>query len=618
MGRRRKGETFQRVLARRTFLKGAAAGVTWAMCPPGARAQDGSSLTFSSISLSTEDALLVPPGYSASVLLRWGDPLTADAPEFDVRNQTAEAQAQQFGYNCDFLGYFPLSGADSNAAGLLVVNHETSSGALMFPNYVAANATRQQVDVEMAAIGLSVVEIRRRAGVWEYVRGSAFNRRLTVETEMLITGPAAGHEWMKTSYDPSGTRVRGTMNNCAGGKTPWGTVLTAEENFQGFFANRNALPDGDVRANHTRYGVSTGASGRRWELHHDRFNLVREPNEPFRFGWIVEFDPYDPSSVPRKRTALGRTRHEGATTVVAPDGRLAVYCGDDQQFEYVYKFVSRDRYNPNRREANFNLLDEGVLFVARFYADGTGAWLPLLFGFGPLTPANGFHSQGDILIKTRQAADLLGATRMDRPEDVETNPINRKVYVSLTNNTQRTAAQVDAANPRANNRHGHILEITEESDNHAATHFRWEIFMLCGNPNNPLDGTYFAGYLPVLVSAISNPDNFAFDRRGNLWIATDGQPGTLRGNDGLFAVPTDGPERGRVRQFLSAPVQGEVCGPEFTPDNTSLFVAIQHPGSGGALFNRVVSNWPDGEQPPKPSVVAVVKNPGSGSAVIGS
>lgn len=610
-------ETFETVLARRTFLKGAAAGVTWLACP--ARGQAGSALGFSPILLLSQDAVIVADGYSAGVVIRWGDPLTADAPEFDVRNQTPEAQARQFGYNCDFLGFFPLPGADPNAAGLLAVNHETTVGAIMFENYVAANATRRQVDIEMAAMGLSIVEIRRGARGWEYVRGSAFNRRLTMETEMLLTGPAAGHELMKTSYDPSGRRVRGTLHNCAGGKTPWGTVLTAEENFHGFFANRNALPAGEVRSNHERYGVSTGASSRRWELHHDRFNVTREPNEPFRFGWIVEIDPYDPGFVPRKRTALGRTKHEGAATVLAPDGRLVVYSGDDQQFEYVYKFVTRDRYNPSRREANFDLLDDGVLFVARFLSDGSGIWVPLLYGFGPLVPANGFFSQADVLIQTRRAADFLGATRMDRPEDVEANPVNKKVYVSLTNNTQRTAAQIDLANPRANNRHGHILEITEAGDNYAATRFRWEIFMLCGNPHNAADAPiYFAEFDPYQVSPISNPDKFAFDLQGNLWIATDGQPGAINGNDGLYAVPTEGPERGRVRQFLSAPMQGEVCGPEFTPDNTTLFCAIQHPGNGGALFTRAVSNWPDGAQPPKPSVLAVTKNPGAGSPVIGS
>lgn len=613
-------ETFEQVLARRSFLKGAAAVPLLVLGPAGAQSS-GSALGFQPITLSSEDRIIVAPGYSAGVLLRWGDPLTSDAPEFDVLNQSAEAQTKQFGYNCDFIGYFPLPrpGSTSSSSGLLAVNHETSAGALMFPNYVAASATRQQVDVEMAAIGMSIVEIRKVGGVWEYVRGSPFNRRLTVETEMRITGPAAGLDLMKTSYDPTGARVRGTLNNCAGGKTPWGTVLTSEENFHSFFANRDRLPDGEVRDIHRRYGVSGGASGRRWELYHDRFDVTKEPNESFRFGWIVEIDPYDPNFVPRKRTALGRSKHEGAATAITADGRVAVYSGDDERFEYIYKFVSKDRYSPDQREANFNLLDEGVLFVARFQPDGAGFWIPLLFGFGPLTPANGFRSQGDILIKTRLAADAVGATRMDRPEDIETNPVNKKVYAALTNNTQRTAEAVDPANPRPNNRHGHIIEISEAGDNPGATRFRWEIFMLCGDPTNPEDQpTFFAGFDKSRVSPISSPDNFAFDQKGNMWIATDGQGGTLRANDALFAVPTEGPERGYVRQFMSCPAGGEMCGPEFSPDNTNLFCAIQHPGGGGALFTRVVSNWPDGGQPPRPSVVAVVKSPGFGSSTIGT
>jgi len=612
-------QTFEQVLGRRAILKGAAASVPLLVLGQ-AGAQTGSSLGFIPIGPSSEDKIVVSPGYSVSVVLRWGAPLTNDAPDFDLFNQSAEAQARQFGYNCDYVGFFPLAAPSLGHSflGLLAVNHETTAGALMFPNYVSTAPTRQQVDVELAAHGVSIVEVRRVGSAWEYVQGSHFNRRLTGETEMRITGPAAGEDLMRTSYDPTGTLVRGTLNNCAGGKTPWGTLLTAEENFSGYFANRESLPDGEVRAIHRRLNVASGATSRRWERFHDRFDVVKEPHEPFRFGWVVEVDPYDPSFVPRKRTALGRFKHEGATTTLAPDGRLAAYMGDDERFEFIYKFVSAGKYNPDQREANFNLLDEGILFVARFHPDGTGAWIPLLFGFGPLTAANGFRSQGDVLIKTRLAADAVGGTRMDRPEDVETNPVNRRVYVALTNNTQRATTNTDNANPRVNNRHGHILEITESGNDPAATRFTWEIFMLCGDPNNPADRpTFFAGFDTRLVSAISNPDNFAFDQRGNLWIATDGQPGTLRSNDGLFAVPTEGPERGYLRQFMSVPAGGEMCGPEFSPDDTTLFCSIQHPGSGGVLFTRVVSNWPDGTQPPKPSVLAVVKNPGSSSPIIG-
>jgi secreted PhoX family phosphatase len=447
------------------------------------------------------------------------------------------------------------------------------------------------------------------------VRDSRFNRRITGETSMMITGPAAGHPLMRTREDPAGTTVRGMLNNCAGGTTPWGTILTCEENFHQYFANAGRLADDDPRkAVHARYGFPSGASERRWELHHDRFDLAKEPNEPFRFGWVVEIDPYDPSFAPRKRTALGRSKHEGATTVLARDGRVVVYSGDDERFEYIYKFVTAKAMRRGDLGQNLTLLDDGTLYVARFLPDGTGSWLPLIYGEGPLTRANGFENQGDVVINARRAADLLGATKMDRPEDVEASPVTGTVYAVLTNNTRRAADQVDAANPRPNNRHGHIIEWTEEGDEPAATRFRWNIFMLCGDPKDPSYMTYFAGFPAEQVSPISSPDNIAFDRRGDLWISTDGQPSTFRRNDAIFAVPVGGAQRGFLRQFLSAPRGAEVCGPQFTPDNHTLFCAIQHPGEGGGLENPV-SSWPDGTQPPKPSVVAVWRPDGG---VIGS
>jgi len=628
---RSKDETFaevvQRRLSRRGFLKGGLAGASLLVLGPvilGRRddvaAAPEPTLTFQPIALSEEDRVIVSPGYAVTVLIRWGDPIHPDAPAFDVKHQTAERQALQFGYNCDWLDFFPLPHhlSPNASRGLLAVNHEYTNPELMFLGYVPGSPTQEQVDVEIAAHGLSIVEVvRLPIGGWRYRLSSDFNRRLTGETEIVITGAAAGHDWMKTSYDPAGTRVRGMLNNCAGGKTPWGTILTCEENFHQYFANRDALPDDDPRkAVHTRYGLPTGASERRWELYHPRFDLAQEPNEPFRFGWVVEIDPYDPHFVPKKRTALGRFRHEGATCVVALDGRVAVYSGDDERFEYLYKFVTAGQYDARRREANFGLLDEGTLYVARFHDDGTGEWLPLVFGQGPLTPANGFNSQGDVLINTRGAADLLGATQTDRPEDIETNPVTGKVYCVMTNNTRRTAEDVDAANPRADNRHGHIIELTEDDNDHMAQTFTWEIFLLCGDPDNPDDGAYFAGFDPRLVSPISSPDNITFDLRGNLWIATDGQPSTFGKNDGIYAVPVEGPERGYVRQFLSGVPGGEMASLAFNPHNHALFCSVQHPGEGSTLA-APSSTWPDGTTPPRPSVIAVERESG-GSRVIGS
>ncbi|MEW6299682.1 MAG: PhoX family phosphatase [Thermodesulfobacteriota bacterium] len=626
-GETRAGEAFQDILARRvarrSFLKGAFVGGPLLVIgssllrPRDSEANDyRDTLQFRPVALDDQDRVLVPDGYGAQVLIRWGDPLFVGAPAFDVHNQNPAAQVRQFGFNCDYVGFCPLPHHRSRNSrqGLLVVNHEYTTPGDMFPGYAQGSPTRNQVDVELAAHGVSVVEVERHPQRgWQYNQKSRFTRRITGETEIEITGPAAGHPLLQVSYDPSGTRVRGTLNNCAGGKTLWGTILTCEENFNQYFANRNLVADPVAQAIHTRYGLPGGASDRRWENFHDRFNLAVEPNEPFRFGWVVEIDPYDPNWVPKKRTALGRFKHEGATLTLARDGRVAVYSGDDERFDYMYKFVSRRGIRP-RREENFDLLDEGTLYVAKFRDDGTGEWIPLIGGHGPLAA----WSREEVLINTRGAADLVGGTKMDRPEDIETNPANGKVYCVFTNNTRRGVGAnpgPDAANPRANNRHGHIIELTEGRNDPAAETFTWEIFMLCGDPGNPTDApVFFAGFDPAQVSPISSPDNIVFDRRGNLWVATDGQPSTFKKNDGLYAVPVEGEDRGFLRQFLSVPVGAETCGPEFTPDNHTLFVAVQHPGEDGGLANPA-SRWPDGDIA-RPSVIAVTKI-GRGSPVIG-
>jgi hypothetical protein len=557
----------------------------------------------------TVDEISVPDGYFARTLIRWGEPLTASAPEFDVWNQTRAAQEQQFGYNCDFVGFLPLPlGSNNSNRGLLVVNHEYTNPELMFPGYniEEPDPTQEQVDVELAAHGVSVVEIQRVGASWEVVRDSQYNRRITGFTPHTATGPAASHEWMKTSTDPEGTTILGTLNNCAAGKTPWGTVLTAEENFHQYFGNGRGLPNDDFRkAIHNRYGMPSAASERRWENYYDRFDVAKEPNEGFRHGWIVEVDPYDPTSTPVKRTALGRFRHEAATIAIAPGGQAVAYMGDDARGEYVYKFVSNGRYNPRDRMAAMSLMDEGVLYVARFNPDGSGEWLPLVHGQGPLNEGNGFMDQGDILIKTRNAADALGATKMDRPEDVEMNPVNKRVYVLLTNNNTRGVDRgpaVDPPNPRANNTTGHIVEIIENGDDAAATTFRWEMFILAGMPTD--ESTFFAGFDKSKVSPIAAPDNITFDLAGNAWVATDGQASAIKLNDGLFAIPTAGAQRGNVQQFFSTVAGSEVCGPEFTPDNRTLFLAIQHPGEGGT-FAEPISNWPDRQGLPRPSVIFI-------------
>jgi len=561
----------------------------------------------------------VAPGYDAKVLLRWGDAVETGAPAFDPMNQTAAAQAKQFGYNCDYIGFLPLPAGSTNGdRGLLTVNHEYTNPHLMFPD-VARNQklTKAQAEIEMAAHGHSIVEIAKQDGTWSVVRDSKYNRRIHLGTPMRISGPAAGHDRMKTNADTTGTFVFGTVNNCAGGHTPWGTVLIAEENFNGYFGGEPAKT-AEAR-NYKRYGIRA-KSRYSWADHYDRFNIDREPNEPNRFGWMVEIDPYDPESTPVKRTALGRFKHEGATTVINKDGRIVVYTGDDQQFDYIYKFVSDGRYVENDRAANSALLDNGTLYVAKFDADGTLNWLPLIWGAGLLTPANGFNSQADVLIETRYAADLLGATPMDRPEDVEPNPVTGTVYVMLTNNTRRKANQIDGVNPRPNNRHGHILEMIPPGRgadaDHAAHQFSWEIPLMAGNPAKDSDG---AKYNASVSSNgwLSNPDNCAFDSKGRLWIATDGAPKSGIA-DGVWATDVEGDGRMLTKRFFAAPRGAELCGPCFTPDDRTFFAAVQHPADEkNSTFANPSTRWPDfrDDMPPRPSVVVITKADGG---VIGS
>ncbi len=602
----------------RTFLAGAAAV---AASSSTAKAAVSTGLTFKPIRLGKDqDYLDIPEGYEAGVVIKWGDPVVQNSPAFNPMAQNGASQSMQFGYNCDMITYHPLPNWQSTSSrrALMCVNHEYTDPVQMFPNWSAANTTKDFVDAEIAAHGVSVIEIEELFGTWQYIANSRYNRRITGETEMLLTGPAAGDPLLQTSADRTGTRVRGTLNNCAGGQTPWGTFLTAEENFNQYFANRNQMAAGPNRDNMARYGLPTAASPRRWERFYDRFDMAKEPNEANRFGWVVEIDPYDPNSMPKKRTALGRAKHENASTTVARNGQVVVYSGDDERFDYVYKFVTAGAFNPDNRAANMDLLDNGTLYVARFDADGTGVWLPVVHGTGPLTTANGWRNQADVLIRCRQACDALGATRMDRPEDVEVNPATGFLYIVCTNNSNRGVGSnpgTDAANPRANNRAGHIIELKENGNDHTATRFAWSIFMLCGDPNDPNQTTYFAGAPKEKVSPIGAPDNIAFDNQGNLWIGTDGMDSALGWQDAIYACVTEGPDRGTLLPFMSVPIGAETCGPTFTPDNTTFFLAVQHPGEGGT-FERPISNWPTGSGIPRPGVVFVRKAWGRG--VVGS
>ncbi len=589
-----------------------------------------SAFAFRELDSTPTDRAEVAEGYNAEVLIRWGDAVLADAPAFAPTAQTAAAQARQFGYNNDYLGYFPLPGtANPSAHGLLCVNHEYTNEELMFPGLgrqdaagplgrekAFAGMTNELAAVEMMAHGGSVLEVRRTGERWQVVAGSRYARRVTAETPMEITGPAAGHPRLQTSADPTGRRVLGMLNNCAGGRTPWGTWLSCEENINGYFSGRLAEGHAET-ANYRRMGIP----GRwmNWGDYEPRFDLSKEPNEPNRFGWVVEIDPFDPTSTPKKRTALGRFKHEGAAGIVARGGQYVVYSGDDERYDYVYRFVTEGRVSGDRTR-DMTLLDSGTLSVARYNADGTGDWLPLVFGEGPLTPANGFNSQADVVIEARRASDLLGATRMDRPEDVEANPRTDKVYVMLTNNNRRKADEVNPANPRADNRFGHIVEMLPDGRDHAAPRFTWDILVRCGDPSIAAVGATFNSRT-TKDGWFGMPDNCAIDADGRLWIATDGNfPNRTGRNDGVWAMETEGERRGTSKLFFKCPFGAELCGPEFTPDGETFFVALQHPGetdpedpnAAPATYENPATRWPDfsPDMPPRPAIVAITRKGG--------
>ncbi|MDJ0949780.1 MAG: PhoX family phosphatase [Alphaproteobacteria bacterium] len=611
------GDIVAQRLSRRSVLAGLAAAAGTAITSPWPRAlAHGSSLTFQEIPQGGGPDHAVAPGYRADVLLRWGDPVLPGAPAFDPRAMSVDGQRMQFGYNADYVAYLPLPRwSTSPEHGLLFVNHEYTNRELMWPGLQAWDATTEaQARIEMAAHGASIVEVRKEAGRWRAVPDGILNRRLTaLDTLVHVSGPAAGHARMRTKADPTGRTVVGTLNNCAGGTTPWGTVLTCEENFDLYFAGdpaRTSEPD-----RFRRYGIGEKLLYS-WHLNDSRFDIEAEPNEPNRFGWVVEYDPYFPDVPPVKRTALGRFKHEGATTVISADGRLAVYSGDDDEFDYLYRFVSDRPVDPENRLANHDLLDRGTLSVARFNADGTMDWLPLVYGQNGLDRSNGFARQADVLIETRRAADVLGATPMDRPEDVETNPRTGRVYVMLTINRERSEARIDAANPRADNRFGHILELAPPGDgpvrDHSADQYRWDVFILAGDPSEAGHG---ARYHPDVSKDgwLTNPDNCAFDLRGRLWISTDQDTDQYdRGvSDGIYACDTTGPGRALTRFFYRGPIGAECPGLCFTPDGRTLFCAVQHPAEGSTLA-APATRWPDFAEgmPPRPSVVAITKEDG--------
>ena len=510
----------------------------------------------------------------------------------------------------------------SSQDGLLVLNHEyieprflhtAAVGLTLNAGDVPMNAdgTRDadQVLKEINAHGISIVRIRQQeTGTWEVVRDS-HNRRITGLTPMEFTGPVRGSEFLKTRYSPEGTGTRGTLNNCAHGVTPWNTYLFCEENWARYF--RNGDPEASLPREQTRYGVSREMSRYGWEraqgqgddyVRFDVSRLGNSPQEDYRnevngFGWVVEVDPFNPNDTPKKRTALGRFAHEGVVFQPAVPGQPVVcYSGDDARFEYIYKYVSADSYDP--ATASGELLNRGRLYVARFHEDGGGEWLPLVFGEGPLTPENGFSSQADVLVNTRTAADVLGATKMDRPEWGAIDPETGAVYFTLTNNTRRTEDQVDAANPRAENTWGHIIRWREGGDGPTATQFEWDVFVLAGPE---MDSETLKGEPLEETNIFACPDGLWFDGHRRLWIQTDISESVMNqgehaqfGNNQMLAAD---PDTGEIRRFLTGPIGQEITGVVSTPDQRTLFINVQHPGATTSAeafaAGSVVSRWPD-------------------------
>ncbi|HPL77769.1 MAG TPA: PhoX family phosphatase [Burkholderiaceae bacterium] len=582
------------------------------MGPVGYAGTSRPPLGFTAVPGSLRDAVVVPPEYEFQVLYRWGDPtgIGSSLPAFrpDASN-TAEDQALQAGMHHDGMHFFPL-GSDGRRA-LLVLNHEYTDEQQLHADG-AAPLTAAKVRKSQHAVGVSVIEIERLPSGWRQVLPSGYARRIHARTPMHIAGPAAGSALLQTAADPSGQVVLGTLANCAMGVTPWGTYLTCEENFHGYFGADKSL-GGTSDAAARRYGTTPGGQWVDWYRFDERFDVLKHPNESHRFGWVVEIDPMDPTSTPVKRTALGRKCTESATCTLTRDGRVAVYMGDDARFEFIYKFVSRDRVRPGGYAANRDLLDHGTLYAARFDASGQGAWLELTNG------DNGHADQAEVLVHARLAASARGATPMDRPEWVAIHPRTAEVFVSLTNNSQRGAPGrpvADAANPRASNLGGHIMRWTEAGADAAATTFTWSHFVLAGDPAVPGTDTR---YPSPQADAFGAPDGLHFDSAGLLWIQTDmsGQAigkGTYAnlGNNALLCADL---ATGSIKRFLTGPNGSEITGCVVTPDRSTLFVNIQHPGetsdSGGARAN---SAWPDGSEPgsarPRSAIVAVRRRNG--------
>ena len=596
-------DVVEEAISRRGFLNGVLAfgsgaavmGVGAMMSSTSARAQGASRFAFTPIPIATDATVHVPEGYSWSVVARWGDALTSDAEAFDpATGHSAANAAKVFGENTDGMWLYNVDGRE-----VIAVNNEYANRKTNLGNEEGVSKSLDDVQKLQGIQGVTIFEVAKGDdGRYGIVVDSPFNRKVDHNAPITIGGPAAGADDLKTEADPTGAQALGTLNNCGSGPTPWGTYLTCEENFNGYFGSTDkdlALPE-----DYGRYGIGHDGWGYEYHVFDARFDVSKNPNEPHRHGYVVEIDPSDPESTPVKRTALGRFKHENAACALAPDGRVVVYMGDDERGEHMYKFVSTGKYVPGGDTGA--LLDDGTLFAAKFHADGTGEWRPL-------TPDTTGMSATDILIYTRMAATAVGATTMDRPEWVAVNPVAAEGYCCLTNNKNRgikpnaggVPTPVNGPNPREANQFGQIVRWFPANDDHGTAAFRWDLYVMAGNPvveegANKGSANVNAGNM------FNSPDGMMFDSAGLLWIQTDGDDD----NEGIFEgqgnnqMLAGDPVTGEIHRFLTGPNGSEVTGLCWSTDRKTMFVGIQHPGG----------SFPDGEGLPRSSIVAVWRDDG--------
>lgn len=589
-----------RAVSRRGFLGGALAfGSGAAVMGSGLLSSTsaqaaGHGFDFTPIGIATDHEIHLPDGFEWKTLARWGDALFSDAASAysPVGGVDPAKSDRVFGENTDGMELFNIDGKE-----IIAVNSEYVNPKINLPEGsggVPRNA--EEVKLLKNLQGVTVMEVTQSGDGYQIVQDSPYNRRIHHDTPMTMDGPAAGSALVRTNADPDGMTPVGTMNNCGSGRTLWGTYLTCEENFNGYFG---ATGDEMDPMGNARYGI--GAEGRyAYEKFDPRFDISSEPNEPHRHGWITEIDPSNPDSTPVKHTALGRFKHENAAMVHAGNGRVVVYMGDDERGEFLYRYVSNGTYEDGGDTST--LLSDGVLSVAKFNDDMTGEWLDL-------TPETTGMAIEDILVFARMAGSAVGATTMDRPEWVAVNPLKVEAYCALTNNKYRgvrdnaggDAQYAGGPNPRDTNNFGQIVRWTPADEDHTAATFTWDLYVMAGNPD-VYDNEYGGSDNVNAGNMFNSPDGMIFDTKGRLWIQTDGDysnEGEFEGmgNNQMLVGDT---QTGEIARFLTAPNGAEVTGLCWSSDLKTMFVGIQHPGG----------MWPDGAGKPRSSVIQVWRTDG--------